>query len=202
MPSQKFKIFLIVILVLNLLALNVFMVFVWRQIQTIKNSPTVNNKDQCSITCPAQVCDCQLPTVVPVEPTKTTTITTKAKIKTTSYIPVSGSGSTLENKWVDLSGTEFYLNTQDYPNLKEAYFEANMKLLNGNGLAFLRLFDVTDNIEVWGSDVQTGSQNFTSVTSSKLTLRPGNHLYRVQAKSLTADTTIFNSGRIKLISEN
>lgn len=199
MPSQKFKIFLIIILVINLLAINTALIFIWRQFQKV---PAATQPDQCSVTCPPQICDCQTPTIVPVEPTKTTSITTKAKTRTTSYVPISGNASTLENKWVDLPGTEFYLNTADYSNLKEAYFEANFKLLNGNGLAFLRLFDVTDKIEVWGSDVQTGSQNFTSVVSTKLTLRSGNHLYRVQAKSLTADTTVFNFGRVKLISEN
>jgi hypothetical protein len=77
-----------------------------------------------------------------------------------------------------------------------------MKLLNGNGLAYLRLFDITAGIEVWGSEISTNSQDFTSVSSGKMTVRNGTHLYRVQAKSLTADTTIFNSGRIKVILEN
>jgi hypothetical protein len=69
-------------------------------------------------------------------------------------------------------------------------------------LAYLRLFDVTAGVEVWGSEISTGSQNFTSVSSTKMTIKNGTHLYRVQAKSLTADTTIFNSGRIKFILEN
>jgi len=108
----------------------------------------------------------------------------------------------MSNVWENLAGTEFNLNTNDYPNLKEAYFEANMKLVNGNGTAYLRLFDITAGIEVWGSEVEVKSQNFTVVVSGKLTLRSGNHLYRVQAKSLTADTTVFNSGRIKMVFEN
>lgn len=117
-------------------------------------------------------------------------------------IPIPGSGETMENKWTSLKGTEFYLNTGDYPDLKEAYLEVNMRLFNGNGIAYVRLFDVTTGIEVWGSEVKTVNQEFSVVTSGKLTLRPGNHLYRIQAKSLTADTTIYNSGRIKIINEN
>lgn len=118
----------------------------------------------------------------------------------TSYIPVPGSGSLLAYQWTKLAGTEFYFNPADFPNLSKAYFEANMKLLNGNGLAFLRLFDLTAGIEIWGSEIQTASQADTVVVSDPLHFRLGNHLICVQAKSLTADTTVFTSGRLKIIS--
>jgi hypothetical protein len=77
-----------------------------------------------------------------------------------------------------------------------------MRLFNGNGTAFVRLFDISAGIEVWGSEVKTNSQSFTALTSEKLILRDGNHLYRIQAKSLTADTTVYNSARIRIITEN
>ncbi|MFA5827735.1 MAG: hypothetical protein WC841_00030 [Candidatus Shapirobacteria bacterium] len=124
------------------------------------------------------------------------------KVKTVAYVPIPGSGSILNPQWTDIPGTEFSINTDDYPNLTDARFEANMKLLNGNGKAFLRLFDTTVGIEVWGSQIETGSQNFTFVTSGEIYIRPGNHLYKIQAKSLTADTTVLNSARIKIVSEN
>jgi len=125
-----------------------------------------------------------------------------SKTKTVSYLPIPGTGQTSANSWLDIPGTEFYFSTQDYPHLIESYFEANFKLQNGNGQAFVRLFDITAGIEVWSSDLVTTGQQFTAVTSDKLTLRSGNHLYRVQAKSLTADTVIYNSGRLKIVSEN
>ncbi len=118
----------------------------------------------------------------------------------TSYIPVPGSGSLLAYQWTKLAGTEFYFNPADFPNLSKAYFEANMRLLNGNGLAFLRLFDLTAGIEIWGSEIQTANQADTVVVSDPLQFRTGNHLICVQAKSLTADTTVFTSGRLKIIS--
>jgi hypothetical protein len=134
---------------------------------------------------------------------KITSITTPdKKSRNTTIIPIPGTASTDKNFWQDLNGTEFNLNTADYPNLKEAYLEVNFKLFNGNGIAFVRLFDITAGIEVWGSEVKTSSQTFTAVSSEKLTLREGNHLYRIQAKSLTADTVVYNSGRIKIIVEN
>lgn len=124
------------------------------------------------------------------------------KSRQTLFIPIPGSGSTDNNTWQDLPGTEFNFNTSDYPNLVSAYLEINMRLFNGNGAAFVRLFDISAGIEVWGSEVKTSSQSFTALTSEKLTLREGNHLYRIQARSLTADTAVYNSGRIRLITEN
>lgn len=120
----------------------------------------------------------------------------------TTYLPIPGQGETMENRWTSIPGTSFWLNTADYPRLQEAYFESNLKLFNANGQAFLRLFDATAGIEVWGSEISTGSQSFVFLTSGKITLRPGNHQYVIQARSLTADTTIFNSPRIKLILQN
>lgn len=196
----KIGIFLAVIFSINLIAADVFLYRVWNN----QNLPVIKseNTQECSVNCP-KIIDTPTPVSV-TTPTATPTIKKVVTKKTRSiqYIPIPGSGSTLENKWVDLAGTEFYFSTGDYPNLTEAYFEANMRLVNGNGFAYLRLFDITAGIEVWGSEISTNSQNFTSVSSGKLTIRKGNHLYRVQAKSLTADTTVFNSGKIKIILEN
>lgn len=170
-------------------------------------APAVEVTDKCPGTC-VDLINHSLnaipsPGAVITQTTITKAIETpKTKTRLIQYMPVPGDGATLENKWIDLPGTEFYLATQDYPGLKEAYFEANMKLLNGNGMAYSRLFDMTAGIEVWGSETKTASQKFNSISSAKLTLRNGNHLYRVQAKSLTADTAIFNGGRIKIITEN
>lgn len=152
--------------------------------------------DQKIAAIPTPSCNC--PVLSPIM-AKSVQVTKK---RSTVYVPVNGSGSVLATKWTDIAGTEFYFNPDDYPGLKEAYFESNMKLLNGNGTAFIRLFDSTAGIEVWGSEVTTSSQASGSVVSGKMTLRGGNHLYKVQAKSLTADTTVFNGGRIKLVVEN
>jgi len=178
---------------LNLVILNYFVFFK-------KSSPPI------SAPLPTPTPPLPTPTTVPtltLSPTKNPISIPKQKpLKSVSYVPIPGSGSVLATKWTDISGTDFYFDTNDYPYLKEAYFSASIKLFNGNGTAFVRLFDVTAGIEVWGSEVKTNNQNLTFITSNKLTLRSGNHLYRVQGKSLTADTTVFNSGQLRLISQN
>lgn len=208
MSSSKILVFLISSLVVNLICLDFVLYYFWQNPPWVSVSVNTQTQEACPSKCtdlintavstiPSPACNCSI-----VAPSSAKIVSVPSKTKSTVYIPIPGSGSTLENNWVNLPGTEFNFNTEDHPGLKEVYFEANMKLFNGNGKAFLRLFDITAGIEVWGGNVETSSQNFTSVISGKMTIRPGSHLYRVQAKSLTADTTVFNSGRLKLILEN
>jgi hypothetical protein len=126
----------------------------------------------------------------------------KAKIRTVQYVTIPGTGSTTANVWQDISGTDFYFDTGDYPGLVEIYFEASMKLFNGNGMAYVRLFDVNHGIGVQGSEVSTNSQIEAITVSGKVSFWAGRNLIRVQAKSLTADTTIYSYGRLKVTAEN
>ena len=166
-------------------------------------------KDECGLECQKYISDkvTELQsnrvgvTSVPTEKAVVKT-PTKTKTRTVSYVTVPGSGSTLANSWTDLIGTDFYFNKADYPGLIEIYFEVNMSLFNGNGMAYVQLFDVTHGVGVQGSDVKTNSQTNTLVTSGKVTFWAGKNLVRVQAKSLTADTAIYTSGRLRIVTEN
>lgn len=139
------------------------------------------------------------------QPTTTTSVIpsqAKTKAKFTSYIPIPGSGSTLSTNWIDMAGTDFYFTKSDYPGYIESYLEVNMKLINSNGTGYIRLYDVTNARAVDGSEVTTSSSVSIFVGSKNLSIWEGYNHYRIQAKSLTADTTVFESGRIKVISQN
>jgi hypothetical protein len=127
---------------------------------------------------------------------------TRTKVRNVAYVTVPGSGSSSKNDWETLSGTEFYFDKSDYPGLTEVYFEANMKLFNGNGMAYVRLLDSTNGVAVQGSDVQTNSQVNTVVFSGKVNFWAGKNLIKVQAKNLTADTAVYNWGRLRIVTEN
>ena len=190
-----------IVIVLGLVIVNVIIVDVliaklWQKSKIVETKKIVETNNVSPSPEPTEI----IPS--PTSESIKTMIVNNKKARSTTIIAISGSGSTNENKWKDLAGTEFNLDTTDYPYFKESYLEVTMRLFNGNGTAFVRLFDVTAGIEVWGSEVKTNNQTFTVITSEKLRFRPGNHLYRIQAKSLTADTVIYNSGRIKIVSEN
>jgi len=76
-----------------------------------------------------------LSTGVSTKPTPTAAIKI-SKSRFFSYIPIPGSGSTTSTAWTDLPGTEISFSVGDYVGFKEAYFEANMKLFNGNGFGY------------------------------------------------------------------
>ena len=182
--------------------------------------PVVNSQgeaityiDKCGLDCKntisAEIDKLSKSLMVPVTPTPTVVVsapkvvsTTKTKVRSVSYVTIPGSGSTLENNWVDLAGTDFYFDTKDYPGLVEVYFEGNIKLFNGNGTAYVRLYDTNNGVGVQGSDISTSSQLSALNTSGKVTFWSGKNKIRVQAKSLTADTAIFESGRLRVVVEN
>lgn len=144
-----------------------------------------------------------LPTYIPSITLKPvpTAVSTSVKTKFVSYIPIPGSGNTANTVWTDLAGTEFSFSVSDYVGFKEAYFEANIKLFNGNGIGYVRLYDITNSRAVDGSEISTSSQISTAVSSGKVSLWLGNNRFKIQARSLTADTTYFESGRLKIINE-
>ena len=205
-------------LVVNLILLNVGLAFLWQNRRQPISTPSDKNNspsyqeletklNQLKDTL-TQLQSLQTATTTGLPAVEGTPLSERSvgpsepvKTKTTTYMPIPGSGSILSYDWVNLSGTEFYFNPADFPGLVEVRFEANMRLFNGNGLAFLRLFDTTNGIEIWYSQIQTGNQDSTVVVSDPLPFRSGNNLIVAQAKSLTADTTVFNSGRLKIVTK-
>ncbi len=162
--------------------------------------------DQCGPDCQSYI-DSKLvkssPAPTPAPTSKTVTvIPPRVKVKTTTYLPISVGGSTLNQNWTDLPGTEFYFDLANYPGLVSIYFEANIRLLNGNGIAYVQLYDTNHSIGVQGSQAQTSNQVSTAVESGQVSFWSGNNLIRIQAKSLTADTAVFDGGRIRIITEN
>ena len=101
---------------------------------------------------------------------------------------------------VQCSGTEFYLDfNTDYGKSSYANWEAFLKVAHGNGTVYARLYDVTNNIAVNGSEVLiTNKSDLNQVISGGLSFWAGNNLYRVQIKSLNSFEVTFGSGRIKI----
>ncbi|MFZ2153587.1 MAG: hypothetical protein WAV41_06080 [Microgenomates group bacterium] len=166
--------------------------------QPVDNTPV--SEDSCGPACQKYI-DSKIvvPTLIP---TPKPIYAPRTRVRAVSYVPIPGAGITTSNTWANLSGTDFYFDTADYLGLKEIYFEVNAHLFNGNGTAFIRLYDVTHSVWITGSEITTNNQSDTALVSSKVLFASGRNLIRVQAKSLTADTTVFTSGRLKIIVEN
>lgn len=204
-----------VVLIVNLVVLNsVVGYLVFKLINTapeLRSSPPEPGGDTGVVRVDVCGPDCQkyidakmvFPSSTPTTITKTVYQTTpKTKTRSVTYVPIPGTGSTMSNVWTNLAGTDFYFNTADYPGLVEVYLEANVRLINGNGVAYFQLADITHGTGVQGSDLSTSSQTSTLVTSGRVIFWAGKNLIRVQAKSLTADTAVFDGGRLKVVVEN
>ena len=221
-PSLKNKL-LIWFLAVDLLSINLWLGWQVYDHFRVRPTPTPASADmqpvfptsgcdlECQIYVDSQIAAALGTKFVKPSPTPTPTPTPKAigqpatpktKVRSTSYLPISVSGSTVSQDWAALGGTEFYFDIANYPGLVSIYFEANIRLLNGNGTAYVRLFDTVHGIGVQGSQTQTTNQASTAVESGQVSFWSGKNLIRVQAKSLTADTAIFDGGRLRIITEN
>ena len=116
------------------------------QIPNIQNNTVV--KDECGEECKKYI-DEKL--AIKTTPMPTQKTVSKTKTRKEELLTIPSSGSTTANDWTDISGAYFYFDTRDWPGIQEVYFEANIKLFNGNGLAYVRLFDATNLIVVTGS---------------------------------------------------
>ena len=214
-PSLRNRI-LISVFIVNLLALNALAVIGLLKIKSVSLGSSIPNATTypesnlqergCTVTCREYI-DERLgglpsPIVqVTTAPTTKPASTLKPKSKSTSYFTISGSASTLNNTWTDVAGSDFYFDPAEHPGLVDVRFEVNLKLVNGNGMAYARLYDVTHSIGV-NSEVSTNSQASVLVTSGNINFWSGRNQYRVQIKSLTADTAVYESGRLKMVIEN
>ncbi len=115
-----------------------------------------------------------------------------------SFIPM-GTGSTSKADWEDVAGSDVYVNTSNYPNTKETYFEVSMHIPTKNGVMSARLYNVTDKHPVWYSDVST-DQDVSTFVASKITLDSGNKQYRIQLKTSLAYLSLLDSARMKIVS--
>jgi len=115
------------------------------------------------------------------------------------YIPLGGGGSTTNRNWASVTSAEVYFDVDNYPNFDKIYFEGFIRVKHGNGKVYARLYDVTHEIGVQGSEIEASSENYTRVESGSLNFWKGRNLYRVQIKSLNGYEAFFDSGRIRVV---
>ena len=205
-----------ILLVINLLAINGGVGYLLYKsqipipkIQTSSNdqTPITQTVDRCGEECMAAIA-ARVEELksgrVEVSPTVRPTAKPVAGAKTRreQVLTIPGEGSSSSMNWTDITATNFYFDTKDYPGLTEVYFEAKMKLLNGNGYGYVRLYDVTNGIAINGSENNTNSQSEVWTKSQKVYFWAGKNLVRVQAKSLTVDTVVYTQGRLRIVTEN
>ncbi len=168
-----------------------------------KPEPVSETADDCDRDCVSQIVDdklSQLPSpttiVVTTAPAKTTA--PKATTEKISFIPVAG-GTAAGTDWTSLSGTEFWLDASLYGDEVIATWEGNLRIQDGNGLGYARLYDATNHRAVDGSEVQVSGTQTISFYSGNLAIWRGQNQYRVEVRSSTGYPVTVSSARIKLV---
>ena len=111
-----------------------------------------------------------------------------------------GTGSTEKSEWEDVAGSDVYVDTANFTNIKTVYFEVSMHIPTKNGIVSARLFNVTDKHPVWYSDVST-AEDVSTFGASQITLDSGNKLYRAQLKTTLQYPSVLDNARIKILTQ-
>jgi len=99
-----------------------------------------------------------------------------------------------------IGGVETEIDTALYPSISEVVFETYMSIPTANGVAYAKLFNVTDKHDVWFSE-QSMETNVTTRKSSKIKLDQGKKLYRLMMKSTMGYESKLTNARIRIITE-
>ena len=134
----------------------------------------------------------------PTTPTKTTVPSTVKEVKEVFAL---GSGSSNAGDWTDVAGMQVFIDSTKYKKIKEAVFEATIRIPTGNEVAYARLFNVTDNDPAWSSEISVEGGTAELVNSGPIFLGIGNKLYQVQMKTSLKHTAFIDSARVRITAE-
>src|SRR3989344_1408703 len=129
------------------------------------------------------------PSPIPEPALNQTTLKTITVVQTAQkeiFIPI-GSGSTKSGTFADLSGVEVTIDTTKYSEIESVVFEASLWTDGGNGRAWAKLKNVSDNNPFIESQISATSGAGEVKTSGKVPILAGAKKYGVQAKTDLVD---------------
>lgn len=201
--NHRIPIILFLLVLLNMLIIDIWIVqnkpvIVQSTTRQIPQSK-VSLDESCSNACINQIkqstaaLQLAIPTSKPVQVTQIQTTGTKEL-----YVPF-GSGVNKSADWEDVVGLQTYVDSTKYPDIKKVTFEASVHIPTGNQIAYVRLYNATDQHPVWYSEVslEGGAPKF--LVSSPITLDVGNKLYKVQMKTSLQYQAVLDSSRVHIL---
>lgn len=136
------------------------------------------------------------PTPTPTPTAVPTATPTKAETRTET-VDLSG-GSASGGDWVRIGNSEKWLDTSLYGELVEVTWQGWLKVKDGNGIAYARLYDATNNRAVDGSQVSNSSGEKASFYSGSLSIWRGQNQYYIEVKSSTGYEVTVEGPKLKL----
>jgi len=163
---------IIVILLINIFYLN--LLISKNLIASSTSHPTPQNKtEQKPIPSPV-ITQILTPTILP------TPTSTQAFAK--DYYIQLGSGMNNTNTWTSVPGAQAVVDLGNYQGISQVLFEASINMPNASQMVYIRLWDASDQHEVWYSDLSTNNPT-AYLISQPLAYDTGPKLYQVQMMS-------------------
>ncbi len=139
------------------------------------------------------------PTSAPIILNKTDAKTVVQTAQKEIFIPI-GSGSTKSGTFADISGLAVTIDTTKYSAIDSVVFEATVWVDGGNGRAWAKLKNVSDNNPFIESQITSSSGTGEVKTSGNIPIPSGAKTYGVQAKTdLTDYYTHVDNARLKIV---
>jgi len=156
---------------------------------------------QISTISPTPCLNCLTPTLSPA-PTPTLkiiqNITIQKPLVKEYFVPL-GSGTNKTSEWIDVAEAQATIDFGQYPNIKEARFEASVNVPSASQIVYIRLFNVTDKHTVWNSEVITNGNSSSYLVSQPLIYDFGSKLYQVQMKSQLGALSNLTQSRVRIL---
>lgn len=209
-------IILFILLVLNVVLLNIFVLqsgvlkekqkseFVVTKINpSLTETVSVVKEPLCPNSCLSQIY--QATSSLKLAPTIVEKTTSQQSVSAPSqssgvkefFVPLS-SGSNSTDDWADVLGAQAYIDSTQYGQIKSVVFEASVHIPTGNEIAYVRLFNVTDKHPVWFSEVSLEGGTPKLLISNPITLDSGRKLYQVQMKTSLKYQAILDQARVHI----
>jgi len=210
---DRFLKLLLIIIALNLILLNAFLVWPKKapgqddlispiEIFTVDQLPDYTeeiNSLQTDVETMAATMAAQMncpaepePNYTPISPAPIRKLTHKLK-----EIQFPGARGTNATTWWDIPNMEVTFNMADYPNYT-AYWEALLRVKDGAGESWARIYDTNAGIPIVGSEIKASSGVLVRVSSGSIKFWPENRTYRVQIKSLHGPEAVVEDAKIKI----
>lgn len=208
--SSVIHIIFFVIIAANLVALNLW---AWKSRSPDKAAMVAREegepriKESCDDDCLLKIYQAILESTKSAQTTFTKSASPTVAVKTPSVsstvkevkeVFALGSGSSNAGDWTDVAGMQVFIDSTKYKKIKEAVFEATIRIPTGNEVAYARLFNVTDNDPAWNSEISVEGGKAELVNSGPIFLGIGNKLYQVQMKTSLKHTAFIDSARVRI----
>lgn len=207
-----FMFFILGIIVLNLVALDVFMI---RHSNTIQYLASRQDTTSMLISPLLATAPFITPTNVPkpsptivekkssssaaIKPTATVapnSLSVTSQV-TEFFVPL-GSGQSSADIWTNVPGLIANVNSKAYGNIDKVVFEASLNTPTGNQQAWVRLYNNTAKHPVWNSEMSITGGSPQFLVSNPITLDPGVNQYQVQMMTQLKYPTILDVARIHI----